>query len=133
MPDGQFATLTPLYTAIAALIFIALSVRALLLRRKFSIPIGSGGNPKLARAIAVHSHFAEYMPLTLLLTYFFELRGAPAIWIHGLCLTLISGRLLHAYGVSQVEENYRFREVAMILTLGCLIAVTMRLLASYLA
>ncbi len=124
--------LTPFYTAVAALIFILLSMRALWLRRKFSIPVESGGNEQLARAIAVHAHFAEYMPLTLLLIYFYELRGAPAIWIHGLCLTLIAGRLLHAYGVSQVEENYRFREIAMILTLGCLISVTLSLLASYL-
>lgn len=124
--------LTPLYTAIAALIFIVLSFRALWLRRKFHVPIGSGDNPQLARAIAVHAHFAEYMPLTLMLIYFFELRGATPEWIHGLCLALIAGRLLHAYGVSQVDENYRIRELAMILTMGSLVSVTLGLLANYL-
>lgn len=125
------AVITPFYTAIAASIFIVLSFRASWLRRRFGIPIGSGGNKQLARAVAVHAHFAEYTPITLLLIFFLELRGQSSSWIHGLCLALIAGRLLHAYGVSQIDENYRFRELGMILTLGSLISVTGRLLASY--
>ncbi|MEM1003039.1 MAG: MAPEG family protein [Bacteroidota bacterium] len=123
--------ITPLYAAIAALIFIVLSFRTLLLRRKLGIAIGTGDNQKMERAIGVHSNFAEYTPITLLLIFFLESQTGTNIWIHVLCLTLIIGRLLHAYGVSQIEEDFRFRVGGMILTLGCLIFVSVRLIVSY--
>ena len=79
----------------------------------------------------VHSNFAEYVPLALILFYFLEVETDADLWIHVLCVSLIIGRLLHAYGVSQVEENYRFRVAGMILTLGCLISASTRLIVSY--
>ena len=54
--------ITPLYAAIIALIFVVLSFRTLLLRRRLGIAIGTGENPILTRAIRVHSNFAEYVP-----------------------------------------------------------------------
>ena len=123
--------ITPLYTAIAALIFVALSFRTLLLRRSLGIAIGTGGNQKMARAIAVHSNFAEYTPISMLLIFFLETRTDTVTWIHILCITLIAGRLLHAYGVSQVEENFRFRSIGMILTFGCIISASTRIVVGY--
>ena len=123
--------ITPLYTALAALIFVALSFRTLLLRRKLGIAIGTGGDQMMARAIGAHSNFAEYTPIALLLIYFLESRIDTSITIHIFCTALIVGRLLHAYGVSQVEEKYRFRVSGMILTLGCIISVSTRLITSY--
>ena len=125
--------ITPLYAAIAALIFVVLSFRALSLRRKFSISIGTGNNQTLERAIGVHSNFAEYTPITLLLIYFLENQATSLILVHVLCVSLIVGRLLHAYGVSQIEENFRFRVTGMILTLGCLISGSIGLIFSYIS
>ena len=124
---------TPLYAAVAALIFVVLSFRTILLRRKLSIAIGTGNNQTLERAIGVHSNFSEYTPITLLLIYFFENQASSLILVHILCLTLIVGRLLHSYGVSQIDENFRFRVTGMILTLGCLITVSIRLIFSYIS
>ena len=123
--------ITPLYAAIAALIFVILSFRTLLLRRRLNIAIGTGGSQKMERAIGVHSNFAEYTPITLLLIYFYETETESIIFIHVLCISLIIGRLLHAYGVSQTEENFRFRVTGMILTLSSLIAVSIRLIVNY--
>ena len=123
--------ITPLYAAIAALIFVVLSFRALLLRRRLGIAIGTEGNQKMARAIGVHSNFAQYTPIALLLIYFLETRINTPILIHILCVCLIIGRLLHAYGVSQVEENFRFRVGGMILTLGCIISTSAKIIVSY--
>ena len=125
--------ITPLYAAIAALIFVVLSFRALSLRRKFSISIGTGNNQTLERAIGVHSNFLEYTPITLLLIYFLENQATSLILVHVLCVSLIVGRLLHAYGVSQIEENFRFRVTGMILTLGCLISGSIGLIFSYIS
>ena len=124
---------TPLYAALIALIFVVLSVRILLLRRRLGIAIGTGEDQKLARAMRVHSNFAEYVPLALILFYFLEVETDAELWIHILCVSLIIGRLLHAYGVSQVEENYRFRVAGMILTLGCLISASTNLIGSYIS
>ncbi len=122
---------TPLYAAIIGLVFVVLSVRTLLLRRRLGIAIGTGEDPELTRAMRVHSNFAEYVPLALILFYFLEVETDVDLWIHVLCISLIVGRLLHAYGVSQVEENYRFRMAGMILTLGSIISASTRLIVSY--
>lgn len=123
--------LVPAYAAILALIFVALSFRALLLRRRKGFAIGMSDDPELIRATRVHSNFAEYVPLSLILFYFLEARTTDPIVIHILCIALIIGRLVHAYGVSQVNENFRLRVAGMFLTLGALISASIRLLVSY--
>ena len=124
--------ITPLYAAIIALIFVVLSFRTLLLRRRLGIAIGTGENPILTRAIRVHSNFAEYVPIALILIFFLEQVTDAIFWVHLLCICLIVGRLSHAYGVSQVNENYRFRVFGVFLTLGTLISTSSRLIISYL-
>lgn len=125
--------ITPAYAAILGLVFVALSFRTLLLRRKFQVAIGPGGNAALERASRVHSNFAEYVPLTLVLIYFLEIYTETVVWVHVLCIALIIGRAVHAYGVSQVNENYRFRVVGMVLTLSVLISSSTRLLFTYIS
>lgn len=122
---------TPFYAAILAVIFIALSFRTLLLRRARGIPIGTADDPVLARAARAHANFSEYVPLTLLLLYFLETRTNAGMGLHVLCVSLIVGRLVHAYGVSQVDEDYRFRVFGMVITLGTMISAATRILASY--
>ena len=123
--------ITPFYAALIALIFVILSVRTLLLRRRLGIAIGTGEDLKLTRAMRVHSNFAEYVPIALILIYFLEVGSDTDVGIHILCVALIAGRLLHAYGVSQIKEDYRFRVAGMILTLGCMIFASTRLIVSY--
>ncbi len=119
---------TPFYAGIAALIFVFLSVRTLMLRRQLRVAVGDSDEPLLLRATRVHSNFAEYVPLSLILLYFLEIQGAASAMVHGLAIALLVGRLVHAYGVSQVEENYRFRVLGMALTLLVIIAASTRLL-----
>jgi uncharacterized membrane protein YecN with MAPEG domain len=76
----------------------------------------------------VHGNFAEYVPLTLLLLTFMEMQGRPSWWIHLLCLALIAGRLVHAYGVSQEQENILFRTVGMVTTFAVLASSSVSLL-----
>jgi uncharacterized membrane protein YecN with MAPEG domain len=58
-----------------------------------------------------------------------EMQGRPSRWINVLCLTLIAGRLLHAYGVSQERENILFRTVGMVSTFAVLASSSVSLLA----
>jgi uncharacterized protein len=122
---------TFLYAALFGLLFVALSVRTLRLRVKLRIAIGDAGNQQMLRAIRVHSNFAEYVPLALLLIYFTEVQGAAPRFIHVACICLLLGRLAHAYGVSQLNENSRYRIFGTAMTLGTIVVASARLLLSF--
>ena len=122
---------TPFYAAIAALIFVVLSLRTIRLRRKLLVGIGTGNNKQLERAIGVHANCAEYMPIALLLIFFMESHTDSATWVHVLAIALLLGRTLHAYGVSQINENIRYRVAGMILTFFSIISASVTLLAGY--
>jgi len=121
----------PRYASILALLFVALSVRTLRLRHSLKIGIGDAGNTRMLRAMRVHSNFAEYVPLSLILLYFIEVQGAWPILVHALGLCLMIGRLSHAYGVSQERENYNFRIAGMALTFTVLVSSALYLLFAY--
>lgn len=112
---------TPLYAALLGLMFIALSIRTIGLRRRFRVALGDGRKTLLQRAMRVNANFAEYVPLALLLIYFVELHDGPRLHIHLLGGALIGGRVLHAWGVSQEQENFRYRTAGMALTFGVML------------
>jgi uncharacterized membrane protein YecN with MAPEG domain len=113
-------TITPVYAALLALLFIALSMRVIRMRREERVALGDGGNARVLRAMGVHANFAEYVPLALILIMFVEAGGMPGWLIHLLGSVLLAGRLVHAYGVSQSEENYNYRVAGMILTFSAI-------------
>ncbi len=115
-------TITPFYAALAALLLVLLSVRVIRLRRSQKVAIGDGENPLLRRAMRVQANFTEYAPLTFLLIAFAELQGVQAFTIHLLGGFLILGRVLHAFGVAQETEKFRFRVFGMAMTFFVLIA-----------
>lgn len=105
--------ISPLYIAVFSLMFALLSLRVIRLRQTVRVAIGDGGDKALRRAIRVHGNFAEYVPLTLILIFAAESVGVSTEWIHGLGIALFVGRLLHAYGVSQVKERLLFRQLGL--------------------
>ena len=123
--------ITPFYAAILGLLFFVLSVRTLRLRRKLKIAIGDAGNQQLLRAMRVHSNFAEYVPLALLLIFLLESDGAHYALVHALCIFLLLGRLSHAYGVSKIAEDYKYRVFGMALTFTTLVGSAACLLLIY--
>lgn len=121
-------SIVPAYAAILALIYVFLSLRVVRGRARGKIALGAGGDAALERAIRVHGNFAEYVPLSLLLIAFVELSGNSHWLVHLLCLGLVVGRAAHAYGVSQVNENLRFRMVGMVTTFAVLVTASLVLL-----
>jgi len=124
--------ITPLYSAIFGLMFVGLSVRVLLLRQKFGVLIGYGNHAALARASRVHSNFTEYVPISLILIYFLENQGLMGLWIHLSCILLLLGRMIHGYGVGQIDEKPIYRIIGMSLTFMVIISTSLRLLINYL-
>ena len=123
-------TVTPLYAAIIALVFVALSIRTLSLRRRLGVAIGDGEQAVLTRAVRAHANFSEYVPIALLLIFLLELGTDSKAWVHALCAVLLVGRLSHAYGVSQIEENYRYRVFGMAMTFTVIISASLRLVVA---
>lgn len=105
-----------LYAGLLALIFVALSIRTLRLRRHLKVAVGDGGSVVMLRAMRVHSNFSEYVPIGLLLLYFVEVAGTNQVLVHFLGASLLLGRILHAIGVSQVNEKFLFRVLGMTMT-----------------
>ena len=58
---------TALYAALLSIIFLVLAVRVIQVRRSEKIAIGDGGSAILTRRMRVHSNFAEYVPMALVL------------------------------------------------------------------
>ena len=113
-------TIVPPYAALLGIGLIVLSARVVRLRRTVKVPLGGGGEPVLERAIRVQANFSEYVPLALILTTFVEMGGNPDWMVHGLCGTLLAGRVIHALGVSRTSEDYRLRTIGMAATFAVL-------------
>ncbi len=110
--------ITPFYAAVFELAFVLLSFRVIRVRQRLKIAIGDGDNPGLSRAIRVHGNFSEYVPFTLLLLSFAEIRTQSSLAIHAACILFLVARISHAYGVSQIKENLRFRVFGVLVTGG---------------
>ncbi len=123
------APITGLYAAVAALLYAALSLRVVRLRVALRQPLGDGGSEPLARAVRAHAHFAEYVPLALVLLLLLELARLPAPVLHGYGLLLLASRLVHVVGLTRVPENVAWRLVAMVITLHLLAGAALALLA----
>ena len=112
---------TALYAALLALMFVVLSIKVIKKRRQFQVGIGTNGEALLERAVRVHANFAEYVPFALLLMFLAEYSGLAPLYLHILGITLLVGRLSHAWGVRQLKEPLKFRVFGMLLTFSVLI------------
>ena len=110
--------ITAFYAALLAALFISLSFRVIGQRGRAKIEIGPGQDPELFRRMRVHANFAEYVPIALLLLGLAESIKAPNALLHGLGLCLLTGRILHAYGLSKSPQIARLRGVGMLLTIA---------------
>jgi len=110
-------SVTPLYAGLIALLFVYLSLRVITVRRSDKISLGDGGKSDMAYRIRTQANLAEYAPLALILLAMAEWQGAPGWVVHLLGLSLLTGRILHAWGLSQTPQNLRARVFGMMLTL----------------
>ncbi|MEJ6398405.1 MAPEG family protein [Yoonia sp. 208BN28-4] len=111
-------TITSLYAAPLAVIFLALSFRVIAFRRGNRVSLGDADNPDLRQRVRGQANFVEYAPFGLILLALVELQGAPALALHALGLMLLVGRLLHAICFWQHPMPFKLRTWGMLLTTG---------------
>jgi uncharacterized protein len=122
-------TITPIYAALLALLFIYLSFAVIKQRRANKVSLGDGDVPSLRKAIAVHNNFSQYVPFALLLIAFVELNHSSPYLIHGLGASLLIGRLAHAYGLAQPNQIMKLRQAGIVLTFTVMIIAALMILA----
>lgn len=116
---------TAFYASLLAFVFVLLSLRVITQRREARVEIGHGESAELLRRSRVHANFAEYVPFALLLIGLAESLKAPGVLLHVLGLTLVSGRVIHAYGLSQTPHILRARVAGMWLTLSTILVAAL--------
>jgi uncharacterized protein len=109
---------TAFYASLLGFLFLLLSARVIAQRRAARVEIGTGESAELLRRARVHSNFAEYVPMALVLLALAESLKAPSLLLHLLGVTLVVGRVIHAYGLSQTPHILRARVAGMMLTLS---------------
>lgn len=110
-------TVTPLYAGLLGVIYILLAALVIRTRMSARVALGSGGNELLERRIRAHGNFAEYVPLGIVLIGVLELMAASVYLLHFLGITLLAGRLLHAFSLSTLTKRPAARVAGMLLTL----------------
>ena len=124
--------ITSFYTSLLLIFYFFLSIKTIRARRKTKIAIGHNENLLMLRAMRAHSNFAEYVPFSLFAIYLVETHGANPLFVHFLGLSILTGRILHAYGISQENENFKFRVSGMMLTFNSLLCSAVYLVISFL-
>ena len=125
---------TAFYASLLGLLFVALSARVIAVRREAQVSLGTGDSSELLRRVRIHANAAEYIPIALILMALAESLKAPSLLLHALGLTLLAGRLLHAYALT--AKSIKLRVAGMMLTftaivltaLFCLVFATFQLM-----
>jgi uncharacterized membrane protein YecN with MAPEG domain len=102
-------------------------------RRRQQIALGNGEDKALLKRIRAHGNFAEYTPIAIIMAAFVELQQAPHIVTHIACATLLIGRVSHAYGLSQLKEDYRFRVTGMAFIFASLVTSILTVLMTFIS
>ncbi len=111
------SVVSPIYGGLLALLTIFLSVRVSLARRKLKISVGDGDNPEMVKAIRTHANSIEYIPLGIVLLILLELQSGDRWLVHAAGLTLLIGRVMHAYGLGRQPQFVPGRVYGAYLTL----------------
>ncbi|WP_299848372.1 MAPEG family protein [uncultured Roseovarius sp.] len=114
-------TITPLYGGLIGLLLVFLSVRVIFRRRSAKVSVGDGADKDLQKRVRVQANCAEYAPIGLILLAMAELQGAPGWVAHFLGLMLLTGRVVHAYGLGVTPQVIPMRKLGMALTFLMLI------------
>lgn len=111
-------SVSPIYAGLIALLFLGLSFRVVFGRYAHKISIGDGAHADMTKRMRVQANCAEYAPIGIILLAMVELQGAPGPMVHALGVTLLAGRMLHAYGLGSTPQFTPGRKWGMYMTIG---------------
>lgn len=104
------------YAGILGLIYIVLSYRVSVVRRREKVSLGDAGNEDLTRVIRAHANFAEYVPISLILMALIAQATTLAWPLHLSGAVLVVARIMHATGLTLVKGKSTGRLLGTLLT-----------------
>lgn len=117
------------WSGLLILWLVVLSFRTIFTRRRLRVSLGDGGLPEMSTAARVFGNASEYIPPLLIGLVLMASLGLPGLWVHIAGATMLVGRLLHAWGLSQARQPAIGRLSGMILTQLSLIGTAGALIA----
>ncbi|MBU6457362.1 MAG: MAPEG family protein [Bradyrhizobium sp.] len=124
--------ITATYLAALALLYAALGLQVVRLRRRNRAGFGDGGDTELRSAIRAHAHFAEYVPIIVLMVALLEASGLPALRVHLLMAALLLARVLHPVGMHASPGSLQFnlgRIGGMVITIIVMVSSALLILS----
>ena len=122
----------PVVSAITAGVLIIAQMGLLFavagVRRSLGQSLGDGDNPRLIRASRRHGNFAENAAIFVISLALLEMLGDARVFVIGLAIVFVIGRLLHAIGLSQTNTVNLWRIVGVVATAVAGVAVGVRLI-----
>jgi uncharacterized membrane protein YecN with MAPEG domain len=120
---------------VLGIFYVGLSVAVSGERGRSKIGLGSGMEasvalgaehqaPRLLVAVRRHGHFAEYVPLSILLIMLLEIEGASRLWLCVLAALLVVSRAMIAFGMGRSAPNV-FRAGGNVVQLGMIVAASL--------
>ena len=91
--------ITALYLAVFAVFAGVLAFLPGRIRGREGISVGDGGRPDLLLAMRRHANFVENVPYFMIMFAVLELNGSGPTLLHGLGLSMLLARILHAVGL----------------------------------
>lgn len=112
---------TPIYAAVLAVLFILMSLRVILQRLRDNAAWGDGTEgSRLRHLVRAHGNFAEYVPMGLLLMFLGEYQSTPPWVVHLTGSSLLAGRLVHGFALTERPATLPWRVAGMVLTFNAL-------------
>ena len=120
--------ITTLYAGLLALLYIALMAYVGHGRFKYRVGLGDGGIMPLQQRIRVHANFAEYVPFALFLIFLVDYSQYSPVMVHILGISLLVGRIFHAWGLSSSPNLSFGRQAGAGLTVLVIVACAILLI-----
>jgi len=105
-----------LWVGLHLILLLVLSMLVVRQRRRHQIELGHGDIPELDRAIRAFGNASEYVPAGLVAVVVLAMAGAPILVIHAMGLTLLTGRIIHAFGLSRSGAASLARAAGVLIT-----------------
>ncbi|MEX1251034.1 MAG: MAPEG family protein [Hyphomonas sp.] len=113
---------TTLYIGLFALLMLVLKLNVGRVRSSKKINLGDGNDDSMQRAIRVQGNAVEDVPVVLFGLVGLGLLAAPVLLIHGLGVSFLIARILHAIGLGGVAGAGIGRLIGTLVSLIVMIA-----------
>ncbi|MBW0147825.1 MAPEG family protein [Marinobacter arenosus] len=120
---------TGVFAAVIGLLLLVLSGQVVRFRLKYKKGMGVTEDRDFEAAVRAHANLVEYAPIALLMLAIAELNGVPSGLVYWSGMTLVVGRVLHAWGMVNGRGGTHWaRMIGIVMTWLAILATAMLLL-----